>query len=71
LIQQDQDHLFFEGQDRFFFKDHQIINPRHQKTVTYKKNQARTGIKDYITDVNIKFLEETLIVTKFFPVYYR
>jgi len=35
---------FFQDQDHFFktafFKDHQIINPRSQKTFLYRKNQA-------------------------------
>jgi len=35
---QNQDHYF--KTKTAYFKDHQIINPRPQKTFLYKKNQA-------------------------------
>jgi len=62
-LQDQQDHLFFQDQDRSgqdqdhffktaFFKDHQIINPTPQKTSHYSKKQASYAGIMQVTEKN-------------------
>jgi len=77
---QDQDHLFFQDQDRLgqdrlgqdqdqdhffktkaaFFKDHQIINPRHWRS---QKFERESNWKNYCNVTLVRFFGDAVVMT--------